>query len=151
LVIVPIATMPPSSGRLFEWITGGQPASGGPWAARARLPGAGVNWPCASARFSDARKAGSPSTRSSSASIRKDKDGSFLWPGFGENMRVLKWIFDRCRGRAGADETPLGWIPRAGEFDLDGMDNFSPDQLNEAIHLHGGMEKRDSRRGRTAL
>jgi phosphoenolpyruvate carboxykinase (GTP) len=64
--------------------------------------------------------------------FRKDKDGHFLWPGFGENMRVLKWIFDRCRGRAGADETPLGWIPRAGEFDLGGMENFSPDKLNEA-------------------
>ncbi len=64
--------------------------------------------------------------------FRKDKDGNFLWPGFGENMRVLKWIIDRCHGRAGADETPLGWVPRAGEFDLEGMENFSPEKLNEA-------------------
>jgi phosphoenolpyruvate carboxykinase (GTP) len=64
--------------------------------------------------------------------FRKDKHGEYLWPGFGENMRVLKWIFDRCNGRAGADETPLGWVPRARHLDLDGMENFSPDKLNEA-------------------
>ena len=64
--------------------------------------------------------------------FRKDKDGNFLWPGFGENMRVLKWIIDRCQGRAGADETPLGWVPRAGAFDLEDMDNFPPEKLNEA-------------------
>ena len=64
--------------------------------------------------------------------FRKDRDGNFLWPGFGENMRVLKWIIDRCHGRAGAEETPLGWVPRAGDFDLAGMENFSPGQLNEA-------------------
>ncbi len=64
--------------------------------------------------------------------FRKDKDGNFLWPGFGENMRVLKWIFDRCRGRADAEETPLGWVPRAQDFDLEAMDNFSPAQFTEA-------------------
>ena len=64
--------------------------------------------------------------------FRKDKEGNYLWPGFGENMRVLRWIIDRCRGRAGADETPLGWVPRAEDFDLEGMENFSAEKLTEA-------------------
>jgi phosphoenolpyruvate carboxykinase (GTP) len=57
--------------------------------------------------------------------FRKGADGRYLWPGFGENMRVLKWIIDRAAGRVGAWETPLGWVPRTQDFPLDGMEGFS--------------------------
>ncbi len=64
--------------------------------------------------------------------FRKDKDGRFLWPGFGENIRVLKWIVDRCHHRVGAEEGVLGWMPLLEDFDLDGLAGFGPDEF-EAI------------------
>ena len=52
--------------------------------------------------------------------FRKDADGKFLWPGFGENLRVLQWMIARVEGKARATETPIGWLPAAEDLELDG-------------------------------
>jgi phosphoenolpyruvate carboxykinase (GTP) len=59
--------------------------------------------------------------------FRKDADGKFLWPGFGENSRVLKWVFERCAGTADAVEGPLGLVPTEGAIDTTGLDMSDED------------------------
>jgi phosphoenolpyruvate carboxykinase (GTP) len=63
--------------------------------------------------------------------FRKNSQGEFLWPGFGENMRVLKWIVDRCHARSDAQETALGWVPGPKSLDLTGLHNFTPERLEQ--------------------
>jgi len=66
--------------------------------------------------------------------FRKDADGKFLWPGYGENVRVLKWMLDRIEGRAAATETPIGNVPAPSSLTLDGL-SISRDTLNELLKV----------------
>jgi phosphoenolpyruvate carboxykinase (GTP) len=65
--------------------------------------------------------------------FRKSAGGKFLWPGFGDNMRVLKWIIDRCEGKGGAAESPVGWVPRPADLDLEELDGVSDDTMKELL------------------
>jgi phosphoenolpyruvate carboxykinase (GTP) len=64
--------------------------------------------------------------------FRKDDGGNYLWPGFGDNSRVLAWIFRRCDGEAEATETPIGLVPTVGAIDTDGID-ISDEQMRELL------------------
>ena len=66
--------------------------------------------------------------------FRKDADGGWLWPGFGENSRVLKWIVERVTGKAAAVETPIGYLPATGAIDTDGLD-VTEEQMAELLNV----------------
>jgi len=66
--------------------------------------------------------------------FKKDAGGSFLWPGYGENLRVLKWIVDRVDGRAGAEDTPVGLVPRTSDINLEGLE-IASDRLRAAMAI----------------
>ena len=66
--------------------------------------------------------------------FRQDENGEFLWPGFGDNMRVLDWILKRCAGKADAQETAIGYVPYAKDIDLEGLD-MSTEDLEKILYI----------------
>jgi phosphoenolpyruvate carboxykinase (GTP) len=62
--------------------------------------------------------------------FRRDAAGKFMWPGYGENLRVLRWVLDRCAGKGSATRTPIGYVPGAGGIDTQGL-SLAPDALRE--------------------
>ena len=75
--------------------------------------------------------------------FRLDENGKFMWPGFGENMRVLKWIVERCMGRAQAVSTPLGNAPRYEDIDLAGMKDMTSERFTKLMSLDAGLWRKE--------
>ena len=75
--------------------------------------------------------------------FRLSKDGKFLWPGFGENMRVLKWVIERCRGQANAVQTLIGWMPRFEDLDWRGLEGISREQFTELMSIDSALLRKE--------
>ena len=67
--------------------------------------------------------------------FRTDANGRFVWPGYGENMRVLKWVVERCQGRAHAQETAIGWVPEYEDLEWKGLESFSREQYRAVTSI----------------
>ncbi|HOY64736.1 MAG TPA: phosphoenolpyruvate carboxykinase domain-containing protein, partial [bacterium] len=74
--------------------------------------------------------------------FRTDDNGKFIWPGFGDNLRVLAWIAERCRGVREAAETPIGYMPHPGDIDMTGL-NLSPAELKGLLEIDKEEWKRE--------
>ena len=75
--------------------------------------------------------------------FRKDEHGRFVWPGFGQNMRVLKWVIDRCDGRVSAIESPLGWLPGWEDIHWAGLD-FAPEAFFSIMNIHKEVARQET-------
>ena len=73
--------------------------------------------------------------------FRKNSEGEFLWPGFGENMRVLEWIVNRCHGSAAGHETDIGWLPHFDEFDTEGLEGFTEEDFDACMEFRASEWK----------
>lgn len=75
--------------------------------------------------------------------FRTDNEGKFIWPGFGDNIRVLDWIIDRCEGKADAIETPIGYLPRPEDINIEGLD-ISQEALREILTVDKEMWRKEA-------
>jgi phosphoenolpyruvate carboxykinase (GTP) len=75
--------------------------------------------------------------------FRKDEHGKFIWPGFGQNMRVLKWVIDRCEGRTAAVESPLGWLPNHQDLRWEGLD-FPREHFFSIMNIHKEVARHET-------
>lgn len=73
----------------------------------------------------------------------KDENGKFLWPGFGDNIRVLIWIVQRLRGQASAVESPIGWMPRYEDMDWRGLENFTKENFSKIMAIEREPGKKE--------
>ena len=71
--------------------------------------------------------------------FRVNAQGKFIWPGFGDNMRVLKWMFERVNGTASAVETPLGLMPAIEDLDWSGLDSMNQQKFDELTNLDADL------------
>ena len=75
--------------------------------------------------------------------FRTDDEGHFIWPGFGDNMRVLNWIIDRCEGRAEAVETPIGYEPKPEDIDVEGLGDVTTDTVKDLLTVDKALWKEE--------
>ena len=76
--------------------------------------------------------------------FRTDDEGHFIWPGFGDNMRVLKWILDRCEGKADAVETAIGYEPKPEDINIEGLDGITVDTVKGLLEVDRDLWKEDA-------
>ncbi len=77
--------------------------------------------------------------------FRIDKDGNYQWPGFGDNLRVVEWILKRCEGKTDAVETPIGYVPKPEDINMEGLeDQVSKDTLQQILTIDNGQWKKEA-------
>ncbi len=82
--------------------------------------------------------------------FRQGTDGKFLWPGFGDNLRVLSWMLDRCAGRAEASDTAIGYLPRAQDLNVKGL-GINPEVLQDLLSVKPDAWRKELKDIRTYL